>query len=77
MHDQSTEILNHLRQYGSIDPITALSEYGCFRLAARINELRKDHHIVTQMIKRQNKLGRTVSFARYELMESKKQSELF
>jgi len=42
-------VLDHLRS-APITPMEALDAYGCFRLAARIYELRKDgHQIVTVM----------------------------
>ena len=34
-------ILQHMKAHGSINPKEAESEYGCMRLAARINDLRK------------------------------------
>jgi hypothetical protein len=47
---QSELILQHLQEHGSITPLQALDLYGCFRLAARINELIKDggHSIVAK-----------------------------
>jgi hypothetical protein len=39
---QNKMILNHLQQYGKINPLTALKDYGCFRLSARILDLRKE-----------------------------------
>lgn len=33
-------ILQHMEEHGSINPKEAESEYGCMRLAARINDLR-------------------------------------
>jgi hypothetical protein len=41
---QSELILQHLQEHGSITPLQALDLYGCFRLAARINELIKEGH---------------------------------
>ena len=41
---QSQDILNHLIDHGSITAIEALENFGCFRLAARINDLRHDGH---------------------------------
>jgi len=38
---QRNNILSHLATYGSITPKEALELYGCFRLAARIFELRR------------------------------------
>lgn len=35
-------ILRHLKCYGRINPMTALREYGCYRLSARISELRRE-----------------------------------
>lgn len=48
---QYNEILSHLKRYGSITPLQALNQYGCYRLAARINEMRqRNHEILTVMI---------------------------
>ena len=33
-------IAKHLAKRGSINPLQALNQFGCFRLAARINDLR-------------------------------------
>jgi len=49
---QSNDILRHLQAYGWITPRTALDEYGCFRSAARIAELRKlGHRIETTTLR--------------------------
>jgi len=48
-HNQ--QVLSHIKRYGSITPRKALDSYGCFRLAARIYELRlKGHEIETILI---------------------------
>lgn len=39
---QKKSILLHLNKVGNISPIEALNNYGCFRLAARIKDLRDD-----------------------------------
>ena len=38
--NQNAHILNHLETRGTITPMEALNEYGVFRLAARIADLR-------------------------------------
>lgn len=38
---QREQIRDHLLRCGSITPLTALREYGCMRLGARILELRR------------------------------------
>ena len=39
---QERQVLNHLDEYGSIDPITAFTSYRIMRLAAVIHELKAD-----------------------------------
>ena len=45
------QLLRHLREHNSITPMEALEEFGCYRLAARIYDLRvAGHPIHTVMI---------------------------
>lgn len=69
---QKEMILQHLRQFGSIEPLTALREYGCYRLGARIADLREDgYHIQTTKIAATSKItGRPLMFARYTLLDT-------
>ena len=39
---QANIIVRHLKQYGSITPLEALTRYGIMRLASRVNDLRND-----------------------------------
>ncbi len=66
---QKQFILQHLQQYGSIEPLTALREYGCYRLGAVIFKLRGEgYNIVTERIEAKSKItGRPVQFAKYIL----------
>lgn len=53
---QVEKIRKHLKDSGKIDPMTALSCYGCMRLAARIADLRDSGmHIVTEIKSRDGK----------------------
>ena len=53
---QTTQIQKHLEKGKSLTPIDALNKFGCFRLAARIADLRNDGmNIVTNTIKLKNK----------------------
>jgi hypothetical protein len=62
MNSQTTRIYGHLTR-GSITPLQALRRYGVFRLAARINDLRKrGHSIKTERVEQGGK-----SFARYSM----------
>ena len=64
MNSQNKQILDHLKRGIDITPMSALRLYGCFRLAARIHDLRADgHDIVT--IKEPTDDGKYI--ARYKL----------
>ncbi len=44
---QNNAIREHLMSGKSITPLDALRDYGCFRLAARIDELRRQGYCIT------------------------------
>lgn len=50
---QKSLIRRHLKSK-PISPLEALQEYGCFRLAARIAELREDGHNIETVQTKQN-----------------------
>ena len=60
---QNKMVLQHLQTGQSITALDSLRLYGVLRLAARVEELRKDGHtIITQSVRVGNK-----EFARYSL----------
>jgi hypothetical protein len=66
---QNQQILEHLKKGLTITPLLALNLFGCFRLSARIYDLRQDGH---------NIIKRTVTsdhgdkhFAEYTLLKLK------
>lgn len=69
---QKKVILDHLKKFGSIEPLTALREYGCYRLGARISDLRNDgYNIITETIRSVSHItGRPVHFANYKLVKN-------
>jgi hypothetical protein len=72
---QKDAILDHLRSGKSITPLEALALYGCFRLGARIYDLKHEgHDIVTDTEVKDNK-----SYASYRLLRPIRyeQSKLF
>jgi hypothetical protein len=46
MKSQNQKILLHLKKGKKITAIEALNKFGCFRLAARIADLKRDGHEV-------------------------------
>ena len=72
MKTQEQEILWWLREIGGITPMDAFQEFGCFRLGARVFDLRrKGYRIHTEMVSYCNRRGKTVKFGKYFLMEEK------
>tara|TARA_R100001440_G_scaffold68148_1_gene89588 strand:+ start:750 stop:956 length:207 start_codon:yes stop_codon:yes gene_type:complete len=60
---QNQKILEYLKSGKKLTPITALNKFGCFRLSARIYNLKEEgHNIITENITRQGK-----TFAEYSL----------
>ena len=65
---QCARILRHMTDYGAIDPMVAIREYGCLRLAARIADLKKDGHpIEAKRVKSKNRYGEQTSWCEYRL----------
>ncbi|BAQ90879.1 hypothetical protein [uncultured Mediterranean phage uvMED] len=62
---QNQQILDYLKSGKKITPLTALKKFGCFRLSARIFNLKEEGHaIITNNVTRKGK-----TFAEYSLME--------
>jgi rare lipoprotein A len=61
---QNQQIANYLNNGKAITPIQALNKFNCFRLAARISDLRKDGmKIITKIVTKQGK-----SYASYSII---------
>ena len=71
---QSAKVLHHLQNYGSLTAIEALELFACFRLAARINDLKEAGHDIQMEMKR---LKNGKKIAVYSLPKIQKQGELF
>lgn len=65
---QCVRILRFMREHGSINPMQALNQIGCMRLAARISDLRKaGYQIEDKMVTSWNRYGETVHYKEYRL----------
>lgn len=68
MTPQCNRILRYMEENGSITPLDALNYTGCFRLASRISDLRKEgYEIDREMVTVQNKYGEKCTVASYSL----------
>ena len=62
---QNNQILDYLKSGKKLTPLTALKKFGCFRLSARILDLRQEGHaIITENVTRKGK-----TFAEYSLVQ--------
>lgn len=63
------QVLAHLKSGKPITPVEALHHYGCFRLGARIYDLKqRGHHIEKQMIEVETRDGETARVAEYRIV---------
>ena len=67
---QAEMILEYLQNYGEITAIEALTAIGCFRLAARISDLRADGYNITTDMTRDGKQ----SYANYKVKEEENEN---
>lgn len=67
---QSEMVLAWLRDNRSITPIDALREFGCFRLGARIYDLKQRGIVIAKVMeKKKNADGKWERYARYSLVK--------
>lgn len=68
MMTQCERVLRHMKEFGSITSAEAISEYGIYRLASRISDLKKlGVPIKKEMVSGKNRYGECTSFARYSI----------
>lgn len=66
--NQTDMVLEYMRDTGSITAMEAVEEFGCYRLSARIADLRKRGiEIQSETVTRKNRYGKSVTFSRYRL----------
>lgn len=65
---QCDRILRHMQDYGGITQAEAVTFYGCYRLGARIADLKKrGYDIRPERVTSKNRYDEPVSFSRYSL----------
>lgn len=63
-------ILEYMDLFGSINPLQALQDLGCFRLASRISDLKKrGYPIISERVYYINRLGEQKYYAEYRIKE--------
>ena len=60
--------LAYMEEHGSITPMEALDSFGCYRLGARIWDLRRDgYDITTEIVVDVDRHGEPMRYAKYTL----------
>ena len=68
---QCEQVLQYIKDFGSINPAQAFLDLGCYRLGARIWDLRhQGHQISRRMVTGKNRYGEAVSYAEYRLEDN-------
>lgn len=71
---QCERIMRHLQDYGSITQAEAVSEYGCYRLGARIWDLKAQGvPIRSERVTGKNRYDEPVSFSRYSIVKTERE----
>ena len=65
--NQTERIKQYIEEFGSITQKEAVSEIGCYRLSARIADLKAEgYEIETEFVTSKNRYGDNVTFAKYK-----------
>ena len=68
MKPQTQRVYDYMKEFGSITPMQAIEDIGCFRLAARVAELRNEGiEVASEWLGKRNRYGETVRIKRYRL----------
>lgn len=63
---QTERILAYIREFGTITPLEAIRDIGCYRLSARIADLRdQGYDIISEPLTVKNRYGGVSRVARY------------
>ena len=73
--NQRDQIIDYLNRFHTITPMEAFSDLGITELATRISEMRRDGmEFKIETVKRKNRFGKTVRYARYSFLNTAEQS---
>ena len=68
MMTQQERVLQYMKEFGSINPLEAMQDLGCMRLASRIKDLKAQGYGIGRRMKSgKNRYGNPVTYAEYYL----------
>lgn len=63
------QMLIKMLKDGWVSPAAALTDIGCYRLAARISDIRKmGYAIESRVVKQKNRFGHLIAFKEYRIV---------
>ena len=66
------QMLIKMLKEGWVSPAAALTDIGCYRLAARISDIRKMGYVIeTRIVKQKNRFGHYIAFKEYRIKEER------
>lgn len=64
------QMLVRMLKDGWVSPAAALTDIGCYRLAARISDIRKMGYVIeSRVVKQKNRFGHYIAFKEYRIKE--------
>ena len=67
------QMLIKMLKDGWVSPAAALTDIGCYRLAARISDIRKMGYVIeSRVVKQKNRFGHYIAFKEYRIKEENK-----
>lgn len=70
MKSQNQMVLEHLREHGTINLVTAYNDYGIAALHSRISNLRQQGHEIEKIVStKKNRFGKTINVYDYRLIK--------
>jgi hypothetical protein len=68
--NQAIRIVEYIRDHGSITALEAMRDLGCYRLAARIHDIKEmSYEIERDFVSVPNRHGESTQIARYSISE--------
>lgn len=66
------QMLIKMLKDGWVSPAAALTDIGCYRLAARISDIRKMGYVIeSRVVKQKNRFGHYIAFKEYRIKEER------
>ena len=63
------QMLIRMLKEGWVSPAAALTDIGCYRLAARISDIRKMGYVIeSRVVKQKNRFGHYIAFKEYRIV---------